>query len=135
MPNISQRIRYPFADQALRGLLELGPDALNGADLSLELGLSIWMRSSGMDLLDAISALRQLTQVVTDEAEIDAKTEPIALVGRSPRADVTSLARCLGHLIHRAALVTDRDPWDLVQSTLGRIERECNVPAVLRALA
>ncbi len=135
MPNISQRMHYPFADHALRGLLELGPDALIGEDLSLELGLSLWMRRSGTDLLDAVAALRLLAQVVAVEAEIDVKSEPIALVGRSPRADVTSLARCLGNLVHRAALVAHRDPCELVESTLSRIARDYEAPAALAALA
>ncbi len=95
-----------FAQALLRGLAELGPVAPFSGDLSLELGLSLWLRRSGTSVLRAREALVELRRAVLDACELDAASEPVPLVGRSPRADVVTLATYLAELLQRAAAVS-----------------------------
>ncbi len=94
-----------FGPALLAGLAELGPVDPFGGDLSLELGLSIWLRRSGASLFEARERLFEARQAILTACELDPATEPVPLVGRSPRADALTLAGYLGDLLRRAAAV------------------------------
>ena len=52
-----------FAPALLKGLATLGPVEPFSGDLSLELGLSVWLRRSGTSVLEAREALIGLRRV------------------------------------------------------------------------
>jgi hypothetical protein len=92
-----------FGPALLGGLAELGPvDPFTG-DLSLELGISVWMRRSGTSLLDARSLLLELRPLILEVSGLDPATEPLPLVGRSPRNDVVNLVAYVNGLLRRAS--------------------------------
>ncbi len=95
-----------FVPALLGGLEELGPVDPFGGDLSLELGISVWMRRSGTSLLEARDMLLESREVILSASGLDPATEPVPLVGRSPRLDVVNLAAYVGNLLRRASAAT-----------------------------
>ena len=73
-----------------------GPGGPAAGDLSLELGLSVWMHRSGTSLEDARSTLLALRAHVIEACGLDPATEPVPFVGRAPRFDVMTLIEYLG---------------------------------------
>jgi len=92
-----------FVRALLGGLAELGPVDPFSGDLSLELGISVWMRQSGTSLLEARGRLLEIRRVILEVCGLDPATEPVPLVGRSPRLDVVNLVAYTGDLLRRAA--------------------------------
>ena len=92
-----------FGPALLGGLAELGPVEPFSGDLSLELGISVWLRTSGTSLLEARSSLLEIRQVILEVCGLDPATEPVPLVGRSPRLDVVNLVGYIGELLRRAS--------------------------------
>ncbi len=92
-----------FGPTVLVGLAELGPVDSTTGDLTLELGLSVWMRRNEITLEEARRALLALRKHVIDACELDPATEPVPFVGRSPRLDVVTLISYLGQLLRRGA--------------------------------
>jgi hypothetical protein len=105
----------------LRGLAKLGPFDPSKADLALELGLSAWMRFSGINLDDARSTMLEIRSVLLEAGDMDSRTEPIPFFGRSPRLDVLNLATYLGHLVDRAASSANSEPGLIVERTIERL--------------
>jgi len=95
--------RRGFAPALLRGLAELGPVDPFCGDLSLELGISVWLRTSRTSLLEARGVLLDVRLAVLEVCGLDRDSEPVPLVGRSPRLDVVNLVAYLGDLLRRAA--------------------------------
>ncbi len=92
-----------FGPAVLGGLAELGPVDPFAGDLTLELGLSVWLRRSGTSLLEARERLFEARRAILSVCGLDPATEPVPLVGRSPRADTLTLAGYVGDLLRRAA--------------------------------
>jgi hypothetical protein len=92
-----------FVGALLGGLAELGPVDPFSGDLSLELGISVWLRRSGTSLMEARGTLLEIRRVILEVCELDPATEPVPLVGRSPRLDVVNLVAYIGDLLRRAA--------------------------------
>jgi hypothetical protein len=107
-----------FAALVLRGLSALGPLELPGDDLTLELGLSFWIRHSGVDMDAAWATIRTLPRTLAEEAGLDQRTEPIPLVGRSPRLALINLAYHLNLLLPRAASWAGIDPRGLSERVI-----------------
>jgi hypothetical protein len=95
-----------FGPAAVRGLAELGAVDASRGDLSLELGVSVWLRWSGISLEEARATLLEIRDLVLDVSALDEATEPIPLIGRSAKLDVVHLAAYVGDLIGRAAATT-----------------------------
>jgi hypothetical protein len=95
-----------FAPTLMRGLVNYGPF---DTELSLELGLSLWLQSSGTTLDDARDSMVRLRAVLIEAGGLDPRIEPTPLIGRSAREDIVNLARYLGSLMARAAASCDRD--------------------------
>ncbi len=106
-----------FGQALLSGLAELGPVDPFSGDLSLELGISVWLRTSGTSLLQARTSLLEIRQVILEVCALDPATEPVPLVGRSPRSDVVNLVAYLSDLLRRASA-----------------GRRCGVEAIVRAV-
>ena len=92
-----------FGAALVHGLAELGPVDPFSGDLSLELGVSVWLRTSGTPLLEARGRLLFVRELIIMVGGLDPATEPVLLVGRSPRADVLNLVSYVGDLLRRAA--------------------------------
>ena len=114
-----------FSPTVLVGLAELGPVDPTSGDLSLELGLSVWMRRSGISLEEARRALLALRQHVIEACGLDPATEPVPFVGRSPRLDVVTLISYLGQLLRRGASSADLS----VRGLAERVMAELPLPA------
>ena len=95
--------RRGFGAALLGGLAELGPVDPFSDDLSLELGISLWLRRSGTSLLGARATLLKVRRLIIEAGGLDGATEPVPLVGRSPRLDVINLVAYVGDLLHRAS--------------------------------
>jgi hypothetical protein len=110
-----------FGPTLLRGLVGLGPVDQRRTGLALELGLSLWMRRCGTNLVDAQLAARAAREVLIEVAGLDPGIEPIPLVGRSPKADIVNLAGYLSHLIQRAAAACTGDPGAVVERAIENL--------------
>jgi hypothetical protein len=110
-----------FGPALLGGLAELGPLDPFSADLSLELGISLWLRTSGTSLLQARSSLLEIRRVILEVCGFDPSTEPVPLVGRSPRSDVISLVGYVSELLRRASAGLDRDVMAVVRDVVAEL--------------
>jgi hypothetical protein len=105
-----------FVLTVFRGLAELGPIDLRENNLVLELGLSLWLRRCGTSLAEASEAMMVIRTALVDTAGMDHATEPIPLVGRSPKGDLVNLAGYVSQLIPRAVLAAPCDRKVLLES-------------------
>jgi hypothetical protein len=110
-----------FGPALLGGLAELGSVEPFSGDLSLELGISVWLRTSGTSLLQARSALLEIRQVILEVSDLDPATEPVPLLGRSPRSDVLSLVGYISELLRRASAVTGRAVGALAEAVVAEL--------------
>jgi hypothetical protein len=110
-----------FGTALLGGLAELGPVEPFSGDLSLELGISVWLRTSGTSLISARSALLAIRQVILEVCELDPATEPVPLVGRSPRSDVINLVGYISELLRRASAATGRGVGAIVEAVVAEL--------------
>jgi hypothetical protein len=110
-----------FGPALLGGLAELGPVQPFSGDLSLELGISVWLRTSGTSLISARSALLAIRQVILEVCELDPATEPVPLVGRSPRSDVINLVGYISELLRRASAATGRGLAHVVEAVVAEL--------------
>jgi hypothetical protein len=97
------RLPLGFGPTVLRGLADLGPVDPSSGDLSLELGLSAWMRTHTTSLEEARAVLLEIRLAIVDACDLDEATEPVPFVGRSPRLDVITLISCVSDLLRRGA--------------------------------
>jgi hypothetical protein len=111
-----------FGPALLRGLAELGPVDPFSGDLSLELAVSVWLRRSGASLLNARERLLEARNAVMDVCALDASTEPVPLVGRSPRADALTLANYVGDLLRRGAAATGWSVQSVAERAAGVLD-------------
>jgi hypothetical protein len=110
-----------FGPALLSGLAELGPVEPFSGDLSLELGISLWLRTSGMSLVAARSSLLEIRQVILEVCELDPATEPVPLVGRSTRSDVINLVGYISELLRRASAATGRSLGAVVNGVVAEL--------------
>lgn len=108
-----------FGPALLSGLAELGPVEPFSGDLSLELGISVWLRTSATSLLQARSSLLEIRRVILEVCALDPATEPVPLVGRSPRSDVVNLVGYISELLRRAAAGTGRAVGAIVEAVVA----------------
>ena len=114
-------VRTGFGPALLGGLAHLGPVEPFSGDLSLELGISVWLRTSGTSLLQARSSLLEIRQVILEVCALDPATEPVPLVGRSPRSDVVNLVGYISELLRRASAGTGRAVGAVVEAVVAEL--------------
>jgi hypothetical protein len=110
-----------FGPALLSGLAELGPVEPFSGDLSLELGISLWLRTSGTSLLQARSSLLEIRQVILEVCGLDPSTEPFPMVGRSPRSDVVNLVGYISELLRRASAGPGRGIGAVVDAVVAEL--------------
>jgi len=114
-----------FGRAVLWGLAELGPVEPSSGDLSLELGVSAWMRNHATSLEEARRMLLEMRERIMEAGSLDGATEPVPLVGRSPRSDVLTLISYVGQLLRRGAAHAGCTPTELAR----RVSAELPEPA------
>jgi hypothetical protein len=119
-----------FGSALLSGLAELGPVDPFSGDLSLELGVSVWLRTSGTPLLEARGRLLHIRQLIIEVCGLDPATEPVPLVGRSPRNDVLNLVSYVGDLLRRAASVSGRTVQGVARRVIDELPPEAEEAAL-----
>jgi hypothetical protein len=110
-----------FGPALLSGLAELGPVEPFSGDLSLELGISLWLRTSGTSLIQARSSLLEIRHVILEVCELDPSTEPFPMVGRSPRSDVVNLVGYISELLRRASAGLGRGVEAVVEAVVAEL--------------
>lgn len=110
-----------FAPTLLRGMAEFGPFDATSGDLSLQLGVSLWLRMSGSSLEDARRTLQEVRRLVLLTYDFDAATEPVPLVGRSPASDVVTLAAYVGDLLRRVAARAGCEPHTVADRVIEEL--------------
>ena len=114
-------VRTGFGPALLGGLAHLGPVEPFSGDLSLELGIFVWLRTSGTSLLQARSSLLEIRRVILEVCALDPATEPVPLVGRSPRSDVVNLVGYISELLRRASAGTGRAVGAVVAAVVAEL--------------
>ncbi len=117
-------VREGFGSALLSGLAELGPVDPFSGDLSLELGVSVWLRTSGTPLLEARVRLLRLRELIIEVCGLDLATEPVPFVGRSPRNDVLNLVGYVGDLLRRAASASGRSVQGVARLVIAELPPE-----------
>jgi hypothetical protein len=92
-----------FAPLAARGIAGLSPEDLTRGNLTLELGLSLWMHRTGTDLAEVTSALLTVRDSLLEASELDRTSEPVPLLAGDAKTAALALAIYLDGLIDRAA--------------------------------
>jgi hypothetical protein len=95
-----------FAREAMLGLAVLEPDDLTPGNLTVRLGLSLWMRRGRIRVETARDAMLELRGALLEASGLDARTEPVPLLLADPVAAIISLALYLEGLLQRAARMT-----------------------------
>jgi hypothetical protein len=110
-----------FGPALLSGLADLGPVEPFSGDLSLELGISLWLRTSGTSLLEARSSLLEIRHVILEVCGLNPSTEPFPMVGRSPRSDVVNLVGYISELLRRASAGLGRGVGSIVDAVVAEL--------------
>ena len=113
-----------FGAALVHGLAELGPVDPFSGDLSLELGVSVWLRTSGTPLLEARGRLLFVRELIIMVGGLDPATEPVPLVGRSPRADVLNLVSYVGDLLRRAAAASGQGVQRVAERVIAELPEQ-----------
>jgi hypothetical protein len=108
-----------FAHEAALGLAELDHVDLAPGNLSLRLGLSLWMQRAGVGLRAARDTLLELREALIAAAGLDSHTEPVPLVVTDPATSTLSLARYIEGLLRRAAHVTATTRHEVAERALA----------------
>ena len=109
-------LQIDFAPAVIRGLVEYGPF---DTELSLELGLSVWLHRTATDLADARDAMLGLRTAILESSGINPRSEPFPLIGHAVERDLVNLASYLGSLVTRAATSSDCDAEEVVERALA----------------
>ena len=108
-----------FAHEAALGLASLERADLASGNLSLPLGLSVWMRRAGVTLRGARDSLLALRQALIEASGLDGRTEPVPLVVSDPATSALSLARYVEDLLRRAAHATATTRLEVAERALA----------------
>jgi len=92
-----------FVHEAMLGLADLEPEDLSHGNLTVPLGLSLWMRRGRIGVETARDAMLELRAAVLRASGLDERTEPVPLLLADPVAATISLALYMDGLLQRAA--------------------------------
>jgi hypothetical protein len=123
-----------LGELVLRGLLGLGPPDIAQTDLCLELGLSFWIRRSGLSLEETHAEMLAMRLALVESSGIDLATEPFPFCGVDARLAVLNLAAYLRGLLGRAVAAGPADVDLIVERALQNLERRERPRSTLGAL-
>ncbi len=101
------------------GLAALEAEDRTPGNLSLPLGMSLWMRRGGVGVLGARAALLALRGALLEASGLDARSEPVPLVVADPSAATISLALYLDGLLERAASTARMSRQDMAERAVA----------------
>ncbi|HXP33685.1 MAG TPA: hypothetical protein VN820_06675 [Acidimicrobiales bacterium] len=110
-----------FAHEVLLGLADLESGDLDHGNLTLALGLSLWMRRGRIGVDAARDALLDLRAALVRASGLDERTEPVPLLLADPVAAIVSLARYMDGLLHRAARTAATSRLDMARRALALV--------------
>ncbi len=110
-----------FAHEAMLGLADLGPEDLAHGNLTIPLGLSLWMRRGRIRVETARDAMLELRAALLRASGLDERTEPVPLLVADPVAATISLAVYMDGLLQRAARATERSRVDIATRALALV--------------
>jgi hypothetical protein len=110
-----------FAHEAMLGLADLEAEDLTYGNLSVPLGLSLWMRRGRIRVETARDAMLKLRTALLSASGLDEKTEPVPLLVADPVAATISLALYMDGLLQRAARMTQSSRVDIATRALAFI--------------
>lgn len=104
-----------------RGLVAMDHEDLAEGNLSLELGLTLWMSRSGTGVLALRSTLMALRRALLSASALDEDTEPVPLLAGDERTVVLHLAIYLHGLLDRAARSVPSTASSVAEEALARL--------------
>ena len=110
-----------FAHEAIHGLATLVPSDLTPGNLSLPLGLSLWMRRGRVGTDTACAVLLGLRDALLRVSGLDARTEPVPLLVSDPAAATVSLAMYLDGLLRRCARHAATTRLDMAERAVAHL--------------
>ncbi len=110
--------RLDLATLLIRGLVALDRDDLAEGNLSLELGLTLWMSRSGAGVHQVRSTLRALRSALLHASDLDETSEPVPLMAGDERTAVLHLAIYLHGLLQRSARSRGSSPAQIAEEAL-----------------
>jgi hypothetical protein len=105
----------------VRGLVTLEPDDFPPANMTLELGLTLWMTRARSDLPAVRRSLFELRQALLEASVLEEKSEPIPLMAGDERKAVLSLAVYVWGLLQRAARSVESPAVALAEEVLAQL--------------
>ncbi|MGA2520713.1 MAG: hypothetical protein ABSG81_07850 [Acidimicrobiales bacterium] len=119
LESVGERSVERFVREALFGLATLDAEDRTPDNLSLPLGLSLWMRRGGVGVMGARAALLALRGALLEASGIDARREPVPLVVADPSTAAISLALYLDGLLERAAATRGVSREDMAERAVA----------------
>jgi hypothetical protein len=110
-----------FVHEALLGLADLEPEDLTGGNLTVPLGLSLWIRRGRIRVETARDAMLELRAAVLSASGLDERTEPVPLLLADPVAATISLALYMDGLLQRAARMQATSREEIAQRALALV--------------
>jgi len=110
-----------FVQEAMLGLADLEPEDLAHGNLTVPLGLSVWMRRGRIRVETARDAMLELRAAVLSASGLDERTEPVPLLLADPVAATISLAVYMDGLLQRAARMQATSREDIAQRALALV--------------
>lgn len=110
-----------FVHEALLGLADLEPEDLSGGNLTVPLGLSLWIRRGRIRVETARDAMLELRAAVLSASGLDERTEPVPLLLADPVAATISLALYMDGLLQRAARMQATSREEIAQRALALV--------------
>ncbi len=107
-----------FAHEAMFGLADLESEDLAPGNLSVPLGLSLWMRRGRIRVETARDAMLELRGALLEASGLDERTEPVPLLVADPVAATINLALYMDGLLQRAARMRATSREDMARRAL-----------------
>lgn len=110
-----------FVQEAMLGLADLEPEDFTRGNLTVPLGLSLWMRRGRIRVETARDAMLELRAAVLSASGLDERTEPVPLLLADPVAATINLAAYMDGLLQRAARMKATSCEDIAQQALALV--------------
>ena len=110
-----------FAHEAMLGLADLESEDFSHGNLTVPLGLSLWMHRGRIRIETARDAMLVLRRALLAASGLDERTEPVPLLVADPVAATISLAVYMDGLLQRAARMTALSRVDVATRALALV--------------
>lgn len=104
-----------------RGLVSLDEEDLAHGNMTLELGVTLWMSRAGANLGAVRRTLLDLRWALLSSSDLDEVSEPIPMMAGDERTAILSLAVYLHGLLQRAARSVTATPAWMAEEALAAL--------------